>query len=91
MSVSAVYEQPNVTPKWTVTVRYPDHTSQHRFYDREDAEAFRLGALEPPDRLDAAVRKANEAIELGEAHPCVLALADLTAAVEARLMAQGRA
>lgn len=91
MSVSSVYEHPNWSPAHTVLVRYPDHVARHSFYTREDAEAFRLGALEGPDRVEAAVEKANAALDDGVWYPCVLALADLTAAVEAKLRVKGRA
>ena len=72
-------------------VRHPNHVARHSFYSREDAEAFRLGAIEPPDRLDKAVEKANDAIDSGESSLCITALADLLAAVEHGLRVAGRA
>ena len=91
MSVSSVYETDTGSPKYAVRVRYSDHVSVHRFYSEADAEAFKLGALEPPTRLEAAVEKANEAIDSGESYSCIVALADLLAAVEHGLRIAGRA
>ena len=91
MSVSTVHELPTGSPKWAVTIRSETHVGQHRFHDREDAEAFRLGCLDPPDKFDSAIDAANAALHSGETFDCVRALAQLTAACEHERFVQGRA
>jgi hypothetical protein len=90
MSVTTVYELPHGSPRWAVTIRSPRHVGQHRFYTEGEAEDFRQRAVAPPDSFDATVAEANAALDSGEAHRCILALAALTAAVEARQMVEGR-
>jgi hypothetical protein len=91
MSVSTVFESPRRSPKWTVTVRSERHVADHRFHDRADAERFRERAYAPPDTVDAALVEANAALDSGEAHRCIVALAGLAEAVEIQQMVEGRA
>jgi hypothetical protein len=91
MSVSTVYEDPTRSPKWCVRVTSSTHVATHRFYDRGLAEDFQERAYAPPDLVDAKLREANDALESGDAHRCVLALAGLSAAVEAQQFVEGRA
>lgn len=91
MSVSTVYEDPTRSPKWCVKVTSTDHVAVHRFHDRKLAESFRERAYAPPDLVDGKLLEANAALESGDAHRCVLALAGLSAAVEAQQFVEGRA
>ena len=93
MSVSAVYEVPEGSPKYAVRVRSTDHVAVHRFYTEADAEDFRERAVAPPDNLDRAVALARQVLEGEAPDECptaVHALAHLTHVVEARMRELGR-